>query len=79
MPSKGCTLSVVEIFAFELPDKMTSVNLSCPEALPAARSCSNVDSGLQCVEEVMSLIAESLDAWRSRQYDYYQRVLNGIL
>jgi hypothetical protein len=22
---------------------------------------------------------DSLDAWRTRQYDYYQRVLNGIL
>ena len=31
------------------------------------------------MEEVMGLIAESLDAWRSRQYDFYQRVLNQIL
>ncbi|GLI62236.1 hypothetical protein VaNZ11_004831 [Volvox africanus] len=34
---------------------------------------------VQCVEHVLHLIAESLDAWRTRQYDYYQRVLNGIL
>ena len=33
----------------------------------------------QCVEVVLNLIADSLDAWRTRQYDYYQRVLNGIL
>ncbi|PNH10748.1 Phosphatidylinositol 4-kinase beta 1 [Tetrabaena socialis] len=34
---------------------------------------------VQCVAHVLQLIAESLDAWRTRQYDYYQRVLNGIL
>ncbi|GBG82219.1 hypothetical protein CBR_g34503 [Chara braunii] len=33
----------------------------------------------QCVSLVLSLIHSSLDAWRTRQYDYYQRVLNGIL
>ncbi|KAL6227987.1 hypothetical protein ACLB2K_001941 [Fragaria x ananassa] len=33
----------------------------------------------QCVSLVLSLISNSLDAWRTRQYDYYQRVLNGIL
>ncbi|XP_058186748.1 phosphatidylinositol 4-kinase beta 1-like isoform X1 [Rhododendron vialii] len=33
----------------------------------------------QCVSLVLSLISSSLDAWRTRQYDYYQRVLNGIL
>ncbi|XP_038692592.1 phosphatidylinositol 4-kinase beta 1-like isoform X1 [Tripterygium wilfordii] len=33
----------------------------------------------QCVSLVLSLISTSLDAWRTRQYDYYQRVLNGIL
>ncbi|KAK2076370.1 hypothetical protein QBZ16_000895 [Prototheca wickerhamii] len=31
------------------------------------------------VEMVLGLISESLDAWRTRQYDYYQRVLNGVL
>ncbi|KXZ46991.1 hypothetical protein GPECTOR_39g485 [Gonium pectorale] len=36
-------------------------------------------SEVQCVAHVLQLIAESLDAWRTRQYDYYQRVLNGIL
>ncbi len=36
-------------------------------------------SDAQCVMHVVQLIAESLDAWRTRQYDYYQRVLNGIL
>ena len=36
-------------------------------------------SEAQCVEVVLGLIADSLDAWRTRQYDYYQRVLNGIL
>lgn len=34
---------------------------------------------LQCVEVVLGMISDSLDAWRTRQYDYYQRVLNGIL
>ena len=34
---------------------------------------------LQCFELVLDLISESVDAWRTRQYDYYQRVLNGIL
>lgn len=33
----------------------------------------------QCVQHVLQLIADSLDAWRTRQYDAYQRVLNGIL
>ncbi|RWR92812.1 phosphatidylinositol 4-kinase beta 1 isoform X2 [Cinnamomum micranthum f. kanehirae] len=33
----------------------------------------------QCVSLVLSLISSSLDAWRTRQYDYYQRILNGIL
>ncbi|MBA0688544.1 hypothetical protein Goari_006321, partial [Gossypium aridum] len=27
----------------------------------------------QCVSLVLSLISSSLDAWRTRQYDYYQR------
>ncbi|RMZ54893.1 hypothetical protein APUTEX25_000410, partial [Auxenochlorella protothecoides] len=31
------------------------------------------------VEMVLGLISDSLDAWRTRQYDYYQRVLNGVL
>lgn len=31
------------------------------------------------VEVVLGLVSDSLDAWRTRQYDYYQRVLNGIL
>lgn len=31
------------------------------------------------VENVLGLVSDSLDAWRTRQYDYYQRVLNGIL
>jgi hypothetical protein len=33
----------------------------------------------QVVEVVLGLLSDSLDAWRTRQYDYYQRVLNGIL
>lgn len=32
-----------------------------------------------CVQVVLGLISDSLDAWRTRQYDAYQRVLNGIL
>ena len=38
-----------------------------------------LDAVLQCVEVVLGMISDSLDAWRTRQYDYYQRVLNGIL
>lgn len=34
---------------------------------------------VRCVQHVLTLISDSLDAWRTRQYDYYQRVLNGIL
>ena len=30
------------------------------------------------VEYVLGLIGDALDNWRTRQYDYYQRVLNGI-
>ncbi|KAL8159126.1 hypothetical protein V2J09_000663 [Rumex salicifolius] len=30
----------------------------------------------QCVSVVLSLISSSLDAWRTRQYDYYQRALS---
>jgi phosphatidylinositol kinase/protein kinase (PI-3 family) len=33
----------------------------------------------QVVEVVLGMIAESMDNWRTRQYDYYQHVLNGIL
>lgn len=28
---------------------------------------------------VESLVTDSVDAWTTRQYDYYQRVTNGIL
>ncbi|GFH14082.1 PI3K/PI4K domain-containing protein [Haematococcus lacustris] len=34
---------------------------------------------VQSVQMVLGLISDSLDAWRTRQYDYYQRLLNGIL
>jgi phosphatidylinositol 4-kinase len=33
----------------------------------------------QCVEIMLSMISDSIDAWCTRQYDFYQRVLNGIL
>jgi phosphatidylinositol 4-kinase len=33
----------------------------------------------ECIEIVLNLISDSMDAWRTRQYDYYQRVLNGII
>lgn len=32
-----------------------------------------------CVGHVLGLISASLDAWSTRQYDAYQRLLNGIL
>lgn len=30
-------------------------------------------------EQVLSLLLASVDAWTTRQYDYYQRILNGIM
>lgn len=30
-------------------------------------------------ELILSLLLASVDAWTTRQYDYYQRILNGIL
>lgn len=30
-------------------------------------------------EHVLSLLLASVDAWTTRQYDYYQRILNGIM
>jgi phosphatidylinositol 4-kinase len=33
----------------------------------------------QCVELVLGLVGDSLDAWCMRSYDQYQRVANGIL
>ena len=33
----------------------------------------------QCVETVLGMISDSIDAWSTRQYDFYQRILNGIL
>lgn len=30
-------------------------------------------------DQVLSLFMASVDAWTTRQYDYYQRILNGIL
>ncbi|KAK9814469.1 hypothetical protein WJX72_006450 [[Myrmecia] bisecta] len=58
----------------------------CPCFKAGARAVQNLRKrfhlGLteaQCVEVVLGMISDSLDAWRTRQYDYYQRVLNGIL
>jgi phosphatidylinositol 4-kinase len=33
----------------------------------------------QCVEAVLTLVGDSLDAWSTRQYDNYQRLANGII
>ena len=33
----------------------------------------------QCVEVVLTLVGDSLDAWSTRQYDTYQRIANGVL
>jgi phosphatidylinositol 4-kinase len=32
-----------------------------------------------CVQHMLQLISDSMDAWWTRQYDHYQRALNGIL
>lgn len=51
-----------------------------PRAVQALRRRFHLNlTDAQCVEMVLGLISDSLDAWRTRQYDYYQRVLNGIL
>lgn len=44
----------------------------------------NVISGIQrrlhaTQEAVAALLTDSIDAWTTRQYDRYQRMLNGIL
>ena len=32
-----------------------------------------------CIERIVSLIDESINNWRTIQYDNYQRITNGIL
>jgi phosphatidylinositol 4-kinase len=49
----------------------------CVKALEKRLSLSLTE--VQVMQHVLSLISDSLDAWRTRQYDYYQRLLNGIL
>ena len=49
------------------------------QSLHPVRDSAAEGVSMQCVEIVLGLISDSLDAWRTRQYDYYQRVLNGIL
>ncbi|KIZ03288.1 phosphatidylinositol 4-kinase [Monoraphidium neglectum] len=44
----------------------------------AARFAPALSEG-EVVQHVLGLIGDSLDSWSTRQYDYYQRVLNGIL
>jgi len=64
---------------------MSKSGLPCFKAGPE-RTVKGVEKRLalgltevQAVQMVLSLISDSLDAWRTRQYDYYQRVMNGIL
>jgi len=68
-----------------LVEMMQNCNFPCFKAGPS-RVMANLRKRFhpslteeQCVEVVLGLISDSLDAWRTRQYDYYQRVLNGIL
>ena len=37
------------------------------------------DYALAAVRHALSLVSDSLDSWRTRQYDYYQFVLNKIM
>jgi phosphatidylinositol 4-kinase len=45
----------------------------------AAAAAEDADALAAVVKHVLELLAESMDAFASRQYDLYQRVVNGIL
>jgi len=63
---------------------MQGSNMACflggPQTLVALRTRFLSDKTEQeCVEHAMALIDESLNNWRTIQYDNYQRITNGIL
>ena len=67
-----------------LAEMMAGSGVPClkagPRVLTAMRRRFHLSSTEeQCVELVLTLIGDSLDAWCMRQYDTYQRLANGIL
>jgi len=63
---------------------MQGSNMACflggPQTLDNLLARFLLDKGEEeCVEYVMGLIDESLNNWRTIQYDNYQRITNGIL
>jgi len=62
---------VTGAFAHPWPCACSTLDIS--EAPSPVCCISEACYALQCVEVVLGLISDSLDAWRTRQYDYYQR------
>jgi len=67
-----------------LAEMMQTWNVPCfrggPRVLQQLRKRFHLGSTEEAyVELVLTLIADSMDAWCTRQYDFYQRVSNGIL
>jgi len=63
---------------------MQGSNMACflggPQTLVFLRDRFLIDKGEEaCVEHAMGLIEESVNNWRTIQYDNYQRITNGIL
>ena len=68
----------------QLVEMMSASGCPCfkagPKVLQNLRRRFNLEcTEEQCVEIMLGLISDSMDAWCTRQYDFYQRVLNGIL
>ena len=68
----------------QLVEMMSASGCPCfkagPKVLQNLRRRFNMEcTEEQCVEIMLGLISDSMDAWCTRQYDFYQRVLNGIL
>jgi len=85
LTEEQCVEHVITLVADALLAEM-SQGIGCP----CFKAGPNVLQGLrkrfkmelteeQCVEHVLTLVADALDAWSTRQYDFYQRLLNGIL
>lgn len=87
-----CGEQVLCIHGFRVAQKHSArivqlVEMMQHSGCPCFKSKSRAIEGLKrrfppqekCVEVVLNLISESVDAWTTRQYDHYQRVMNGIL
>eukprot|EP00466_Bigelowiella_natans_P017785 jgi/Bigna1/39092/e_gw1.30.137.1 len=68
-------------FELTIQMMMDNANMACfaPTSIQdfRARFGLDLDDG-QCVEFAISLVEESINNWRSVQYDEYQRITNGI-